>query len=105
MEKNIHFSGNAATIKADAGNEAKTTRNNMDEINVTNSDGKFTITFVYSINRDDTTNVMDTGAQNYPVTNEWGSFETIAPYETNANSTIYGDNGTYNVYHNYGAFP
>lgn len=106
--RHIKFEGDTNAIRADTGtrDEASTARSDGYELDVTNSDGKFTITFEYIMNRLHTTQVKDDGAENYTVTDEWGSYETIAPAEDGVNtiSTIYGQNGTYNIYHDYGSF-
>lgn len=106
--RHIKFEGDTNAIRADTGtrDEASTARSDGYELDVTNSDGKFTITFEYIMNRLHTTQVKDDGAENYTVTDEWGSYETIAPAEdgTNVISTIYSQNGTYNIYHDYGSF-
>lgn len=99
----VHFTG-TSTIKADSGhkNAATTSVNNGDTINVSNDDGKFTVTFTYQVNRTTTDNVKDSGAENFTVSNQWKSKETIAA--TDNSDQTYAQNGTYNQWHSYPNF-
>lgn len=102
--RHIKFSGNTAQIKADTGirNEATTARSSDYVLDVTGSDGEFTVTFGYSVNRNGTVNAYDTGAENYPVNNSWRSRETIEAAD--GSGKTYRQNGDYNIDHSYPDF-
>ncbi len=99
----VNFS-HSATIYANAGKSSKATikHNSGDEIDVSNTNGYFTVTFDYSINRGKTDNVKDDGGEVLKVNNTWKSRETITP--TDSSGKTYPSNGTYKQWHDYGSF-
>ena len=105
--RHVHFKQGDAEIKADSGthSSASTTRSNNYDLNTTGSDGKFTITFTYFVNRTNTDNVKDTGAENYQVKNKWKTKETIEAADGSGQTyNINRTNGTYNTWVDRGEF-
>ncbi|MCQ2570751.1 MAG: hypothetical protein MJ154_00670 [Candidatus Saccharibacteria bacterium] len=100
--RHVNFEKEESVIKADPGPTATTKRDNNSTLNVSSTNGKFTIKFTYSLKRTNTINAYDTGAENIEVTNYWKSKETA--FAMDGSNHVYAVNGTFNAIHDYGEF-
>ena len=115
--RHAHFRQGTTTFKADTDkdnnkNVATTSRSNGYDLDVTKYNGRFIVTLSYVLDRTTTDNVKDTGAENFPVKNEWYSKETIEPadgsgqiYKVNHEKVDGASYGAYGVYRSEGEFP
>ena len=95
----VNFSKGTSSIKVKT--DDKTIDSAKDKTIATGNDGKFTVTFTYSVDRKGTDNAKDSGAENITVTNKWGSIETITAADRTGRT--YPANGKYEA-HDYGSF-
>ena len=69
--RHINFKQGTAAIKADKGHKNKATSeppaNNILDVSGSDANGKFTVTLSYSVDRTNTENAKDVGAENYSV--------------------------------------
>ena len=114
--RHAHFRQGTTTFKADQNKDnnktvATTDRANNYDLDVTNSNGRFIVTLSYALDRTNTDNVMDAGAENFTVKNQWSSKETIVAddnsgqiYKVNHEKVDGVNYGAYNVYRDEGEF-